>query len=290
MSRLPRPRKLRGQLLPRPRAKTGRLLPRVISQTRAEAFTIVSLIRNGIAGGVFFLACGAAAPTSAEPQIEIRAQLTPRHATVLSSEIAGKISSLPVREGQSFTQGQEIAALDCDTYRARLQLSQAKANGADRKLEAVRLLDQRGAVGRVDLDLAVIDVDAAKAEQEMAAKDVSRCSLLAPFSGQVAELRVKRFQYVAAGEPVIDILNERDLELELLAPSRWLSWMKVGVSFTMEIEEIGRGYPAKITRIVPRIDPVSQTVKIFGKISGDHPELVAGMSGIARLRPPESSR
>ena len=226
----------------------------------------------------------------AHADVEIRAQLVPRHTTVLSSEIAGKISALPVREGEAFAQGQELAAIDCDTYRARLQLAEAKTTGAERKLEAVRLLDARRAVGKVDLDLAVVDVDAARAEQQMAAKDVSRCTLLAPFAGRVAELRVKRFQSVAAGEPVIDILNERDLELELLVPSRWTSWMKLGAAFRMDVEELDRTFEAEITRIVPRIDPVSQTIKIFGRIPGDHPELTAGMSGKARLTPPETQR
>lgn len=218
---------------------------------------------------------------------EVRAQLMPRHATVLSSEIAGKIATLPFREGEAFDEGQVIASLDCDSYRARLQLADAKVEGAERKLEAVRLLDQRKAVGRIDLDLATIDVDAARAEQQLAAKDVSRCTLRAPFSGRVAELRVKRHQFIAPGEPVIDILNERELEIEMLVPSPWISWLAAGTAFTIELEELGRSYPARVTRIVPRIDPVSQTVKLFGRISGDHDELVAGMSGKARLTPPE---
>lgn len=225
-------------------------------------------------------------PAAAQSAMEVRVLIAPRHATVLSSEIAGKISELPFREGEAFEEGQEIATLDCDSYRARLQLADARAGGAERKLEAVRLLDQRKAVGRVDLDLAASEVDAAKAEQQMAAKDVSRCVVRAPFSGRVAELRVKRYQYVATGEPLADILNERDLEVELIVPSRWISWLAVGTRFKTRIEELQRDYQAEVTRIVPRIDPVSQTVKLYGVIPGAHPELVAGMSGVAQLAGP----
>ncbi|WP_066467704.1 efflux RND transporter periplasmic adaptor subunit [Bosea sp. WAO] len=225
-------------------------------------------------------------PAAAESAVEVRVQITPRHATILSSEIAGKISELPFREGEAFEKGQEIASLDCDSYRARLQLADAKVSGAERKLEAIRLLDQRKAVGRIDVDLAGSEFDAAKAEQQMAAKDVSRCTVHAPFSGRIAELRVKRYQYVASGEPLADILNERELEIELLVPSRWISWLTVGTTFTTRIEELQRDYPAEVTRIVPRIDPVSQTVKLYGRIAGDRPELVAGMSGAARLAAP----
>ncbi len=244
---------------------------------RLPAYVVAAVLLSGLAP---------VRPAAAESAVEVRVQITPRHATILSSEIAGKISELPFREGEAFEKGQEIASLDCDSYRARLQLTDAKVSGAERKLEAIRLLDQRKAVGRIDVDLAASEFDAAKAEQQMAAKDVSRCIVHAPFSGRIAELRVKRHQYVAAGEPLADILNERELEIELLVPSRWIAWLKAGTRFTTRIEELQRDYPAEVTRIVPRIDPVSQTVKLYGTIMGAHAELVAGMSGIAQLTAP----
>ena len=235
---------------------------------------------------VGLLACSPAFTAAAESgSFDVRAQLIARKTTVLSSEIAGKVLQLPVREGEAFSEGQEIVAIDCAAYRARLAQMDAQVNRATRKLESQRLLDQRGAIGKMDLDFAEIDLDAARAEQQLAALDVSRCSIAAPFSGRVADRKVQPFQYVTVGQPVIDILNDRDLELELLASSRWLSWLKPGATFVVRVDELGRDFPAIVTRIGPRIDPVSQTVKIYGRIDGEFTELVPGMSGLARLSP-----
>jgi membrane fusion protein (multidrug efflux system) len=216
---------------------------------------------------------------------DVRAQLIARRTTILSSEIAGKILELPIREGEAFREGQEIVAIDCAAYRARLAQMDAQVNRARRKAEALRLLDQRGATGKVDLDLAEIDLEAAQAEQQLAAIDASRCSIAAPFSGRVAELKVQRFQYVTAGQPIIDILSDQNLEVELLAPSRALSWLKPGTIFTVQIDELARNVSATVTRIGARIDPVSQSVKIFGKVDRGTADLVPGMSGLARLAP-----
>jgi hypothetical protein len=41
--------------------------------------------------------------------------------------------------------------------------------------------------------------------------------------------------------------------------------------------------PRRIDRIASRVDPVSQTIKLFGEIRGDAPELMAGMSGRANI-------
>jgi hypothetical protein len=43
---------------------------------------------------------------------------------------------------------------------------------------------------------------------------------------------------------------------------------------------------AKITRLGGRVDPVSQTIKVFGEIGGAAPELMAGMSGRANIAAP----
>jgi hypothetical protein len=45
--------------------------------------------------------------------------------------------------------------------------------------------------------------------------------------------------------------------------------------------------PAEITRVGGRVDPVSQTVKVFGEVRGDVAELIAGMSGRANIPPPK---
>lgn len=214
---------------------------------------------------------------------DVRGQVITRDAAVLSSEIAGRISALPFREGEKFAKGDELVGIDCASYRAKLDEADAQMRRAERKLQAFRVLDRRGATGKADLDLAEIDADAARAIRETAAIDVSRCSITAPFDGAVAEQKVKRHQYVTVGEPVIDILSAEALELELLAPSRWLSWLEIGSGFSMRIDELERGFPAVVTRLGARIDPVSQSVKIYARVEGDTADLLPGMSGIAHF-------
>ncbi|MEP9378482.1 efflux RND transporter periplasmic adaptor subunit [Aquabacter sp. CN5-332] len=233
-----------------------------------------------------FIAAPGIATAQSPSDVDVRAQLTPRYATILSSEIVGRIISLPVREGETFQKGQELVGIDCASYRAKLGQADAQVSRTERKLEAFRFLDKRGATGKVELDLAEIDVEAARAEKELAAIDVSRCSILAPFSGSVAELKVKNHQYVNLGEPIVEILSDRELEVELLAPSRWLVWLKRGTRFRVRIDELGRDFPAVVTRLGAHIDPVSQSVKVYAQVEGDFPDLAPGMSGLAHFQAP----
>jgi hypothetical protein len=102
----------------------------------------------------------------------------------------------------------------------------------------------------------------------------------------VAEQKAREQQFVQAGQQLLDILDDSALELEFIVPSRWLGWLKAGHAFKVSIDETGQTYPARITRLGARVDPVSQSVKAAATIDGKFPDLIAGMSGHLLLSPP----
>ena len=55
------------------------------------------------------------------------------------------------------------------------------------------------------------------------------------------------------------------------------------ISFEVAIDETRKTYPAKVSAINARVDAVAQTVELEARIDGKPPELLAGMSGIARF-------
>lgn len=232
-----------------------------------------------------FFAVGADAlaqtPATLGAQGDIRLHLVPRRTTLLSTEIAAQIVELSVREGDTIQDGQRLVVLDCAPYRARLARADAMLNRARRQADVQAQLDRQGATSKLEYDLALADVAAAEAEVTAARVPVGRCVIAAPFGGRVGELRVQRWQFAREGEPILEIIDDRDMEVELIAPSAMIESLRPGTRFGAEIEETRKTYPAEIQRLAARIDPVSQTVKIFARIVGRHPELLSGMSGRA---------
>ncbi|HYE00455.1 MAG TPA: efflux RND transporter periplasmic adaptor subunit [Alphaproteobacteria bacterium] len=226
----------------------------------------------------------AATPTGDAP--EIRAQLSPRRITVLSSEIAGKILDLPLREGDRFAEGQRLVALDCSAHRAALAHAAAEQDVAQKTYEANSKLDKLSGISALEVQVAAANLARAQADVALARNTVERCTVQAPFAGRIGEVSVKRYQFVAEGQAMVEILDDRDLEAELIVPSRWLGWMKPGARFGLRIEETGKAYEAEIVRLSAKIDPVSQSIKVFGRVLGNNPELLPGMSGQALLAPP----
>jgi membrane fusion protein (multidrug efflux system) len=138
-----------------------------------------------------------------------------------------------------------------------------------------------------ELDVSRAEVEKTRAELAIADAAASKCEIAAPFNGVTVEQKAQEFQYASPGQPLLEILDDRSLEVELIAPSRGLAWLKPGYAFQVHIEETDKTYPAEITRVGGRVDPVTQTIKIFGEIRGDAAELMAGMSGRANIPPPQ---
>lgn len=229
-------------------------------------------------------------PRLAMERQEIRAQLMPRRYTTLAAEIGAKIDAIPVGEGGAFSAGQVLVSFDCSINRAQLEKARAELEATEQTLKSNLRLAELNSVGQLELDLSRSATNRARAEVSGQEALVAKCAVLAPFSGRVAEQRAREQQFVQAGQPLLDIFDDSSLELEFLVPSSWLSWVKPGVAFEVQIDETRRTYPARFSRVGARVDPVSQSVKVGATINGRFPELIAGMSGRVIARPPAASR
>jgi membrane fusion protein (multidrug efflux system) len=217
---------------------------------------------------------------------DIRAQLMPRRYTTLASEVGAKINRMPVQEGGAFLEGQVLVSFDCSLQTAQLQKAQAELDGAEQTLKSNVRLEQLNSVGQLELDLSRSAVNRAKAELSVNQVVLEKCSIAAPFSGRVAEQKAREQQFVQPGQALLEIIDDSVLELEFLVPSVWLSWLKVGGAFQVEIDETRKKYPARFIRKGARVDPVSQSIKVTGIIVGRFPELMTGMSGRVRVAQP----
>lgn len=231
-------------------------------------------------------AAPAAAAKPAADRQEIRAQLSPRRFTTLAAEIGAKVSRLPVSEGEAFKLGQTLVVFDCSVPAAQLNKARAALGAAQTTYSANQRLIETGSVGKVEVDVSAAEVSKNRAEVAANAAVLAKCSVPAPYAGRVAEQKVREQQYVQPGQALLEIIDDSVLELEFIAPSRWLSWLRIGYVFQVKIDETNKSYPAKVLRIGAKVDPVSQSVKIAAAIDGKFPELIAGMSGKVLLAPP----
>lgn len=213
------------------------------------------------------------------PEPDLRAQLTPRRYTTLAAEIGARIQRLAVTDGAAIRAGQVLVSFDCSLQRAQHDRARATLDVAQKMLATQRRLVELNATGRQELDQAEAEVSKTRAEMAQIEVQLGKCQVSAPFSGRVAEQRVREQQFVQPGQALLEVLDDSVLEIEFIMPSRWLQSVRTGSTVQIAIDETGKTYPAKVQRLGARVDPVSQSVRVVAAIDGRHAELMAGMSG-----------
>ena len=222
-------------------------------------------------------------PTSAASGSEARGILVAVEQATLSSDLAGRIAEMPFREGASFKKGDLLVRFDCAIYQAQLSASQAAMRAAEAELGQNQQLAKMKSVGQHAVSLSAARAAQSRAESQVYQIQVNRCRLLAPFDGQVVKRRAQTYESVGLGAPVLDIVNNHQLEINLLVSSRWLSLLKPGLAFTFTPDETGKPLQARVSRLGARIDESSQTLGLIATIDNPDSSLMAGMSGTAHF-------
>jgi len=226
-------------------------------------------------------------PASAENDPPVRALLVPAVESTLSSRMAGRITKISVREGERIKMGERLISFDCEIQGNYLKKSQAKLLAAEKTHQSNLLLKDYQSIGDLDIELSAIEVKITKADVAVIKSKLKRCRINAPFDGRVVELMAHAHESVSEHQPLISILDDRNLEVQLYIPSWWLSWLEAGKKFSIRIDETGKTYSASVIRLGARVDAASQSIEIMAAITGKNPGLLAGMSGVAFFEIPD---
>ena len=230
----------------------------------------------------------AAAPAEKKPAAEgeIAALILATEEGTLSSQMAGRISSIKVGLGDGFKKNETLIEFDCSEQRAHLQAADAEYRGA-RETHLARLrLQALGAAGELEVTLAAAAADRARGAVDFRRAQMAYCRVRAPFGGNVARLRVRASESVPAGQPLIDLVNSNVLKAQIFVPAAWTAWLRPGARLTIHVKEIGQSFDARVAKLNSRIDGVSQQLEVEARVDKGKGSLLPGMVGTAAFAQP----
>jgi membrane fusion protein (multidrug efflux system) len=217
---------------------------------------------------------------------EIRVQVVAETSATIGAPTSGRLTQFPLHDGERFKQGDVLAKFFCAEKEGTLAHARALLEGRRQIFASKQKLHSLGTSSEVEFKVAEADAAEAGADVQTAQAATDSCVVTAPFTGRVATIFTHNFQFLATGAPLIEILSDKDLNLELILPSQWLAWLKPGTPFQVTIDETGKTYAAQLTRLSGKVDAVSRSIKVYGHIDQPDDALLPGMSGQARFSPP----
>jgi len=169
--------------------------------------------------------------------------------TDLAANASGRVLKTVVERGQVVKQGDLIAQLD--TSAAALSLAEAKVAVETSKTQdeisrsdcaRYESLKGKGTMSDLEYDqltakckTAPLSLEAAKARQNIAAKNVGDGTIRAPFAGVISERFVEVGEYVQPPSKVVSISQVGELRLEFTVPEADLAHVKQGSAVTFSV-------------------------------------------------------
>lgn len=202
----------------------------------------------------------------------------------IAAGMAGRLLRADYKPGQSFKSGALLARFDCTRQKAEHTALDQAHKTLTAQYDNTSELFNLGAAGQLDVTIASSEMQQAAAERDALKARLKDCSVYAPYAGYITERHVSAFETPQVGQPLYSIQRIGTLELSVIAPSKWMRWMKVGQKFDFTVDETGETFKAKIIRTGASVDPVSQTIELTAKPTGKTKSL-AGMSGVADFGP-----
>jgi len=165
----------------------------------------------------------AATDTTAWP--DIRVQVVARTSATISAPMSGQLDEFPLRDGDRFEKGEVLARFVCAEQDGALAHARAVLEEKRQVLATNHKLHDLGTGIGLDYHVALAQLAEAAADVQTATALVDNCTVKAPFAGRVGSVAARDYQYLGVGTPLLDILEGRSCELELILPSRWLVWL-----------------------------------------------------------------
>lgn len=268
-----------------------------------------------VAAAVPLTGCGSKAETAPTPRpglavrtaaveardiddtLTLSGTLRPRGQVQLVAEVSARLLRVLKDEGARVTAGETLALLDEVDYRlaherAQAALAVAEANRrhaltererADNLLKTGGVTDKDHLAAQVNLQVAEAALAQAKAETAIAAQQLTRTRISAPFSGRVARRLADAGAMLAAGAPLFTLVDDSLFEFRSAVPSVEYGKLRVGARVTLSVDALGgRGVPGHVARIAPLVDERTRTFEVVVEVPGNG-ELVGGLFARAQV-------
>ncbi len=202
------------------------------------------------------------------------------------SFVSGTLNELLVEEGQWVEKDTIIARVDSEPYRLQAEQAQAVYLAALATFERIESLQQSNAVTKQNYDEAKAQVDAYKAQYELANVQLEYTDIKAPVSGTVLTVQSTESSAVAQGTCVAVIADLSRLEIVLNVPETYYQTIvsnREAVRAHLTRSGDGSVAEAAVSTISPYIDPQSRTFRLTLAVEEKDMLLAPGMFVSAEL-------
>lgn len=98
---------------------------------------------------------------------------------------------------------------------------------------------------------------------------LGKYAIYAPFNGVLTEAPVTKGTLIRSGQKLGEYIDTSVYEVELAIAKNFSDLLKIGESVDLSVPQSNKKYTGVVSRINGRIDPATQTIKVFVELKGE---------------------
>ena len=214
--------------------------------------------------------------------ITLQGEVLPDQQVTVRAETAGRLVETPVALGEAVHVGNTVARIEMDDRKARLRRAEAAVRGRETDHRGAEQLAREGFQAQLRVETALAELEAARAELESVRLDIDRTDIRAPIAGVLNRRHAEVGDYVAVGDPVIEIVENDPLKATVQVPQH--SIHRVQRSGLAQIE-FGDGQVREgvIRHVSARADTATRTFRVEIEVPNPGRSLPSGTSVQVRI-------
>ncbi len=220
----------------------------------------------------------------ANPEIALTANgnFEPFQELSFSSEKAGRVVNVLVKEGDYVRKGQVLATIRVDQLNVDYQTAEANFRTAESDLQRYENAFRTGGVTQQQLDQAKLNMTNAKSRLQQAGINLGDASIRATIDGIINARKIEPGSVVAPGTQLFDIVNISKLKLKVHVNEAQVAQLKVGKPVTISASVYpDKKFSGKVSFIAAKADAALNFPIEIDVLSNPGNLLKAGMFGTA---------
>ncbi|MBU0992894.1 MAG: efflux RND transporter periplasmic adaptor subunit [Proteobacteria bacterium] len=154
------------------------------------------------------------------------------------SEVQGKITAKPTKEGDKINQGDVLVTVDQNKYDNAYRSSKAAYEASLSSKKRLEQLFAKQLSNKSDLDNMTAQVENLKAVMDNAVLDLENCTIKAPISGIINRIHVETGQYVNIASKIAEIIQIDKVKVKVGIPESDINSIRNVNHFTIRIDAL----------------------------------------------------
>jgi len=199
------------------------------------------------------------------------------HGVLLAADLPGVVRAIHFQSGQHVAEGAVLVELDTRQEVAQLHAVEAQRDLDKINLDRAQKLLARQVISQTEFDLADATYKQAEANVANVKATIDRKRIRAPFAGVAGIRQVNLGQYLAGGDPVVQLESMDPVYVDFSVPQEEAGALQLGSKVRVTADSMGVLPDGKVTALNSIVDPSTRNLLIQATFANAHGRLRPGM-------------